>query len=241
MSNTGINENNKVFMWLGDIIALSLEEQFYLRSENIPSDHSISSEFYEAQIEVVWANSSAEKTLLKKRLEFNENVRNIYGLSVAQLDTETLRIAHKIQKLLVNTNDAFQDLIIPLNELLVESINNKAIKTVLKTSHPELSSEIKDKKGIKLFQLWLKKNTTDIDVNIEICPLYVLYDLRLVAAHLYSDESRKELLQSCCKRLDLDENENDYVIIANRLIEKLSTMYETFNAAILKKAQEEEA
>ena len=79
------------------------EEQFYLRSENIPSDHSIGSEFYEAEIEVMWAKASAEKTLLKKRLEFNENVRNNFGLSVAQLDTETLRVAKNIRKLLINT------------------------------------------------------------------------------------------------------------------------------------------
>ena len=37
----GINENNKVIMWLGDIVELNVEEQFYLRSENITSDHCI--------------------------------------------------------------------------------------------------------------------------------------------------------------------------------------------------------
>lgn len=118
----GINENNKVIMWLGDIINLNVEEQFYLRSENIPSDHSISSEFYEAEIEVKWAEASSERKLLKKRLEFNEQVRNNYNLAVAQLDTETLRIAKNIRKLLIDTNDAFKDLIIPLNELFVESM-----------------------------------------------------------------------------------------------------------------------
>lgn len=123
----GINENNKVIMWLGDIIDLNVEEQFYLRSENIPSDHSIGSEFYEAQIEVRWAEASSERKLLKKRLEFNEKVRDNYNLAVAQLDTETLRVAKNIRKLLVNTNDAFKDLIIPLNELFVEAINNKDI------------------------------------------------------------------------------------------------------------------
>lgn len=128
----GINENNKVIMWLGDIIDLNVEEQFYLRSENIPSDHSIGSEFYEAQIEVRWAEASSERKLLKKRLEFNEKVRDNYNLAVAQLDTETLRVAKNIRKLLVNTNDAFKDLIIPLNELFVEAINNKDISKDLK-------------------------------------------------------------------------------------------------------------
>lgn len=228
----GINENNKVIMWLGDIGDLSVEEQFYLRSENIPSDHSIGSEFYEAEIEVMWAKASMEKTLLKARLEFNENVRNNFGLSVAQLDTETLRIAKNIRKLIINTNDAFKDLMIPLNELLVEAINNKDIRKTLKSQHPELKEELKDKKGIKLLQLWLEKNTVGIDVNLEIAPLFVLYDLRLVSAHLYSDESRDDLLKSCCTRLGLEENERDYIAIANTLIDRLTTMYIKFNNAL---------
>ncbi len=68
----GINENNKVILWLGDIGNLSVEEQFYLRSENILSDHSIGSKFYEAEIEVMWAKASAEKTLLKKDLNLTK-------------------------------------------------------------------------------------------------------------------------------------------------------------------------
>ena len=224
----GINENNKVIMWLGDIIDLNVEEQFYLRSENVPSDHSIGSEFYEAQIEVQWAEASAERKLLKKRLDFNEKVRDNYNLAVAQLDTETLRVAKNIRKLLVNTNDAFKDLIIPLNELFVEAINNKDISKDLKQKYPELKEELKGKKGIKLLQLWLEKNTTGIDVNVVIAPLFVLYDLRLVSAHLYSDNSREELLESCCTRLGLAETERNYIVIANTLIDKLDEMYDKF-------------
>lgn len=216
----GINENNKVIMWLGDIVELNVEEQFYLRSENITSDHCIGSEFYEAQIENVWAKASAERRLLKKRLDFNEKVREYYNIAVAQLDTETLTVAKNIRKLLINTNDAFKDLIIPLNELFVEAINNKAISKNLKEKYPELREELKNKKGIKLLQLWLEKNTDKIDVNKEIAPLFVLYDLRLVSAHLYSEDSREELLASCCTRLGLEESEQNYITIANTLIKK---------------------
>ena len=91
---------------------------------------------------------------------------------------------------------------------------------------------LKDKKGIKLLQLWLERNTEGIDVNLEIAPLFVLYDLRLVSAHLYSDESRDELLNSCCVRLGLEQNERDYIVIANALIEKLTIMYSKFNEAL---------
>lgn len=229
----GINENNRVLMWLGDIIGLDINEQFYLRSENIPSDHSIGSEFYEAQIEVTWAEISAEGKLLKERIKFNEKVRNKFNLSIAQLDTETLRVAKNICKLLVNTNEAFKDLMIPLNELFVEAINNKDITKYLKENYPEIKEDIKEKKGIKLLQYWLEKNTVNIDINTEIAPLFVLYDLRLLSAHLYPDESREELLSSCCTRLGLSSIERNYIDISNKLIEKLYEMYKKFNEALL--------
>jgi hypothetical protein len=54
----GINRNGKVFMWLGDIARLSEAEQYYLISENVPSDHSIGSEFYDGQIECVFTELS---------------------------------------------------------------------------------------------------------------------------------------------------------------------------------------
>lgn len=229
----GINENNKVLMWLGDIVKLNIEEQFYLRSENIISDHSIGSEFYEAEIETCWAQASAERTLLEKRRLFNEKVRSSLGLEIAQLDTETVRIAKNIRKLIVNTNDAFKDLMISLNELLVEAINNKDIRKKIKEGYPELKEEIKEKKGIKLLQIWLEKNTQGIDVNAEIAPLFVLYDLRLVSAHLYSDDKREEMLKFCCLRLGLDEGERDYIIISNTLVEKLTEMYIRFNDSLI--------
>ena len=53
--------------------------------------------------------------LLKKCLDFNEKVREYYNIAVAQLDTETLTVAKNIRKLLINTHDAFKDLIISLN------------------------------------------------------------------------------------------------------------------------------
>ena len=94
---------------VGDIIDLNVEEQFICVLKMYLQIIQLVQEFYEAQIEVQWAEASAERRLLKKRLEFNEKVRNNYNLAIAQLDTETLRVAKNIRKLLVNTNDAFKD------------------------------------------------------------------------------------------------------------------------------------
>ena len=98
----------------------------------------------------------------------------------------------------------------------------------MKEKFPDLKEELKGKKGIKLLQLWLEKNTKGIDVCAVIAPLFVLYDFRLVSAHLYSDDQREKKLKSCCTRLGLAEDERDYIVIANTLISKLDEMYENF-------------
>ena len=68
----GINRNGMVVMWLGDISKLPKSEQYYLRSENVASDHAIGSEFYDAQLECIFTESSAEDRLLGLRSEFLE-------------------------------------------------------------------------------------------------------------------------------------------------------------------------
>ena len=50
----------------------------------------------------------------------------------------------------------------------MEAINNKAISKNLKEKYPELREELKNKKGIKLLQLWLEKNTDKIDDVIRV-------------------------------------------------------------------------
>ncbi len=235
MISFGINENDRVIMWLLDIQGLDVNEQYYLRSENIPSDHSISSEFYEAQIEVKWAEGGLEKQLLNKRIGFNEKVLSQYNLALSQLDTETIRISKKIQKVILDTEDAFKDLIIPLNELLVEAINNKDIRNylILNFSEYKDKKEIKNMKGIKLFQKWLEHHTEGIDVSLEIAPLFVLYDLRLVSAHLYPDADREKLLSYCCERIGLSSDERNYRKIAEVIVQKLVKMYEKLTNALI--------
>ncbi|MBU5322419.1 MAG: hypothetical protein SO136_02675 [Sarcina ventriculi] len=222
----GINENNKIIMWLGDINKLSIEEQYYLRSENVPSDHNISSEFYEGQIECKWAEPSITNRLFTKRLQFNEKVMENYKVKITQLDTETIELVKNIHKPIVNTESEFADIIIAMNKLFVEAISTKEIKNYLKKNHSDV--DVKDKKGIKIYQEWLNIYINNVDINKYICPLYVLYDLRVAMAHLQSIESKEKLLKDCCKRLELNENERNYSIIFNALVNKLIKMYELY-------------
>src|SRR4029077_16182950 len=86
----GINPNNKVVFWLGDIAQLPEAEQYYLRSENIESDHCIGSEFYEGQIDCIYTEPSNENKLFALRSEFVDACFTRFGTKIAHLDNEVL-------------------------------------------------------------------------------------------------------------------------------------------------------
>lgn len=65
----GINKYEKIVMWLGDISRLPTKEQYYLRSENVISDHCIGSEFYDGQIECIFTDLTPEDKLFKETLK----------------------------------------------------------------------------------------------------------------------------------------------------------------------------
>ena len=72
-------------MWLGDIATLPENEQFYLRSENVPSDHSIGSEFYDGQIECRLTDRTPEDQLFEQRSRFLEGFFAKFGQKAAHL------------------------------------------------------------------------------------------------------------------------------------------------------------
>ncbi len=224
LTSFGINRNGKVIMWLGDIAKLNVEEQHYLRSENINSDHDISSEFYDGQIDVIWAEPSQVNRLLKKRLEVHEKIINSYSFSLTQLEPETVKAAKNVTKLLVNTEHAFSNVIIPSNMIFVESINSKKIKRDLLKDLPDL--KVEGLGGLKLFQMWLEKRLNINNAHELVSPLFILYDFRIAMAHLQSEKTKDKLLSSACERLGLEQRNRDYIKITELIFEKLENMYD---------------
>ncbi|SMC41630.1 hypothetical protein [Sporomusa malonica] len=219
----GINRNGKVLMWLGDIAKLDINEQHYLCSENIHSDHDIASEFYEGQIETNWAEPSKEKSLFQKRTTLHEIILKKFSFNLTQLEPETIKTAASIFRPIVSSNTAFTSVIIPMNKIFVESINNKQIKQDLK----EFEDLKLDKVGsIKLLQYWIEKRI-DGDASKIVAPLFILYDLRVSFAHLQSEETQEKLFAFSCERLGLNKDCRDYIQIYDVLINKLHEMYDS--------------
>ncbi|WP_164984979.1 hypothetical protein [Ammoniphilus sp. CFH 90114] len=82
---------------------------------------------------------------------------------------------------------------------------------------------------MKLLRCWLMQflQLSEETVDQRLLPLFVLYDLRIVYAHLTSAESREEKFISVCKRIGLDENCRDNKVIYDVIIDKIISMYET--------------
>ncbi len=220
----GINKNKKVIMWLGDISKLPKNEQYFLRSENIESDHDIHSEFYNGQIEVEWSEASKQKNLFKLRSDFKELVKNKYDFDLYQLEGEVSKIFENLDRPVFWEDKHVGPVIESLNRIFVESINNKAIKEKLRSLVNK--NEIDNKASMKILEIWLNKVLLLEENYIKdiMCPFYVLYDLRIVTCHLRSDESRASMLESIKTRLKLDTDANNENIF-DKLIENMSSSY----------------
>ncbi len=94
----GINRNKKVIMWLGDLDKLPKEEQHYLRSENVESDHDLYSEFYDAQVETQFSNPSPENTLFHTRSECIKICKQKYNKDLYKLQGEVSKIIENLDR-----------------------------------------------------------------------------------------------------------------------------------------------
>lgn len=200
----GINKNKKVIAWLGDISKLPENEIYYLRSENIGSDHDIHSEFYNAQIEVVASEPSIQSSTFHKRKALNEIVFEKQGFPLYVLEGEISETLEHLDRPVFWEEKHVSPVIEALNRVFVESINVKEIKKYLSVSNSSL--DLKSKRGLKLFQTWLEE-FIDKDAAYKImCPFFVLYDFRVRSSHLQSTEKNKESLLSIIERLELSNN-----------------------------------
>ncbi|TVX93275.1 hypothetical protein [Paenibacillus agilis] len=225
----GINRNGKVIMWLTDIIKLPEEEQYYLRSKNISSDHDVGSEFYEGQFEGVWAEPSKLNQVNSLRKVLSQLIIQVYGFNLFMLDEEAEIITRRISKPIYFTDKEVGDTFEDINKVLVESLNVKGIKTFIIENSNLGKKDLAELRGMKLFRCWLIQflQLSEDTVDKLLLPLFVLNDLRIVYAHLTSVESREEKLSSVCKRIGLDEQCRENEVIYDIMIDKIISMYET--------------
>lgn len=216
----GINRHGRVVMWLGDIAKLPEAEQYYLRSENVPSDHSIGSEFYDGQIDVVFTPRSKESELFRQRSSFIDACLQRFGEKLAHLDAEVMELALSFNPPVVDTPKERRHVADTLNKIYLESLDNGALGKVLTS----LGGEPKNLGSIKRLHGVLDKALPSEDIAGKLSPLYVLYDLRVAYSHLHSSARANDTLETVTARLGLPMGAG-LMTIYGTLIEQLT---ETF-------------
>lgn len=221
----GINRNRKVIMWLGDINELPLNEQHYLGSENVESDHDLCSEFYESQIEVQFSNPSPENALFRARSEAIQVCHRERGGYLHTFEGEISKVIENLDRPVFWQEKHINPVIEALNRIMVESLDPQFLKNELKGVTTK--DELKNLKSLKLFEKWLEKVlqlSRFADISL---PFYVLYDFRILSSHLNSDSQKKETIKSINQRLKLPEENENYELIYDTLINRLRKSYET--------------
>jgi hypothetical protein len=217
----GINKNGKLVMWLGDIAKLPESEQYYLRSENVPSDHSIGSEFYEGQIDCVFTPPSLENNLFALRSSFLEACAERFGTKIAHLDNEVFDLALGFNGPVVDTEKERRHVADTLNKIYVESFDNGALGTIMSKS----GADPKGLGSLKRLQAALESAASGADVPNRLSPFFVLYDLRVAYSHLTSAEKATVILKTVTDRLGIIET-SGLIDIYGKLMEKLTDSFE---------------
>ncbi|MCD0278446.1 hypothetical protein JWH04_05715 [Xanthomonas melonis] len=216
----GINRNKRVIMWLGDIDDLPEDEQYFLRSENIDSDHDLHSEFYEAQIDVVFSDRSKQNELLHLRKSLNELFNEKHGQGLFVLEGEVATVINNLTRPIFWEERHVGPAIESLNRVFVESINIAFLKEAVKDK--DSTRDLKSAGSLKTLQAWLEVvmgQSAHADLAL---PFYVLYDFRIVCSHLLSVDKQAEMMQSVNTRLGLDPANRDLELIYDALISALT-------------------
>jgi hypothetical protein len=220
----GINKNNKVILWLGDIDSLPENEKYYLKSENIESDHTIHSEFYNTQIEVQWAELSVESKVFKAKNELNEITKEKYNFELYSFHGEISSILEDLNLPIFWIEKQVAPFIEALNRVFVESLAKKDIRSFINAKDSNFKT--KNLGGLKLFQKFIELHSNETIANRIMLPFFVLFDFRIISAHLTSHEKQVATKKTICDRLGIEYTENNYQEIYQILIQKILESYE---------------
>ena len=217
----GINRFGKVIMWLGDVARLPETEQYYLRSENVASDHSLGSDFYDGQIECKLTELTKEKLVLEARSKFISNFDKKFNVQLAHLDSELIDIIASLRPPVVDTEKERGYVFDGLNRIFIEALDNSVLNQVMIS----LGATSSGSGSLKRLQALLETFDASGKVNEMLLPFYVLYDLRVAYSHLTSNKRKSQLIASSASRLGVKADfdlPTAYDLILDLVAESLS-------------------
>ncbi|QQN26305.1 hypothetical protein [Pseudomonas syringae group genomosp. 3] len=216
-------------MWLGDISRLPTKEQYYLRSENVISDHCIGSEFYDGQIECIFTDLTPEDKLFKERSNFIESFYARFGTKVSRLDQEVLEISLSITRPTLDTPTEQKKLINNLYKVYVESLDKKILSKAITSNNAQ--REIVDIGVLQRLKLLIAAVSSEEHAIRIMQPLFLLQDLRLIHAHTGSAASKNKKINVIKLELELEES-STILEVHDALIAKLRESFHAITSTI---------
>jgi hypothetical protein len=196
-------------------------EHHYLRSENVASDHSVGSDFYDGQIECIFTEPTQETKLFSARSEFIESSFKRFGTKIAHLDEEVIRLALNFDAPVMDTEKERRHVIDTLNKIYIESFDSGGLGTVLRNS----GGDPKGLGSLKRLQAILKFiGTDDVAANL-LAPFFVLYHLRVGYSHLTSSETTHDIFKAATGRLAIP-NDSALLVVYRHLLQELTHSFE---------------
>lgn len=211
----GINPENHLICWLGDIKKLPDSIQHILKAKNIDSDHNIESEFKQAQLGAQFTPPVLEVELFLSLNKINKESQekfnfNIFNFDLVSLD-ELFRICSTYKRVTFNNEDDFKRIISEFNEKFNETINKEGITSCLESKQISVNTSLGNIKRLEIFF----KNILSDDSNM-IAPFFYLYDLRIWSDHSNSQDK----FDSVVKSLEL-KSDSSFGEIYKKLIKQL--------------------
>lgn len=225
----GINKNDRVIMFLGDLDAIDKEETaaYLLKSYNIESDHCVvDTELYRAQMYCVPSEPIIEKRILILKDSFYQRIQKKYGISLFHLQSECEEKKKRLQKPLHYTEKEISTNIDLMDGILNEGIDSGELKRLYKTFYDVNPPEDIETQTRKILEKIIAYK--DEEASRIIGPLYALNDLRNYFSHLLSQKKMNKFKENALKTLGLSDFE-DYKKLYDTLIERLYKLYQYLN------------
>ena len=140
----GYNEDNTVFVWLGDLGKLPYEEQKYWKSFNITPTGKLEKKIVQRQLGAIFTDASRIETkLLALIRHFNNFIKEKYGdimfVELGEADKEIYNT------FVIPTNHSlpeYQNFLMKLSKLTAESINKDLINKTMATAYAEENKQV---------------------------------------------------------------------------------------------------
>ncbi len=218
----GLNEYNRVVVWLGDLQERSYEEQTYWRHFNIPPEGSIGDDFYKTQIMGQWAegSESLETKVLVLRSDINKITVKLYGKLLYKTTSDDEEFEKQLHTAIKSGSKALKPQINGLARLFVDALDKKLLARLITDKTKLLTDKGKPIGSINLLQVLYSQETGN---TLSICDtLHLIWKIRGLYSHVFDEQKYIKVIDSYDDRLDPLDPSTLYPYIMIRLIRELT-------------------